>query len=91
MDQFPGPGILQYGSRRNRDTDIFAIPSIALGPLAVPAVFGLKGLFIPEMGQGAEVMTDFKDHIPASAPVPSRGASQGNIFFPAKGGTTVPA
>jgi hypothetical protein len=91
VNQLSGPGLLQYGSRRNGDADRLAIPAITLRPLAIPAVLGLKRLFIPKMGQGPEVMADFKDHIPPSAPIAPRRASQGNVLFPAKGGTAVPA
>jgi hypothetical protein len=60
-----------------------------LGSLAVPAVFRSEKLFVPQMGQGPQVMTHLKDNIAAPPAVSSIGPPPGHVLFPAETDTTI--
>jgi len=65
--------------------------SVLIFSLAMLSVFGTKEGPISEIDERPGIQSGFQDNITASTPISSVRTSPGNIFFPAKTGTSVSA
>jgi hypothetical protein len=91
FNQFVRIRVFEHRSRRQGHDYILAMAAVPAPAFPVVAVFRLKAMLVPQMGQGTEVAADLKDHVPAPAAVTAAWAAPGNIFFPVEGNTAVAA